>query len=321
MKSGQGSLAHTVPSGELATSGLDSETTSPVFSVVICTYNRAEIVGRAIESVRSQTFTDFELIVVNDGSADHTRSVLDSYVADELRAIHRENGGLSAARNTGIRASSGRFVIFLDDDDWVEPGWLGTLADIIGNDTGVASGACLILDGDHRLHVKRRPAQHPIHEDFVGLFLAGTFAVDRTVLLAVGGYDEQIRVSHQTELMMRVIPELQLRSLRAVATDEVVATIERRPIENRPLSQPIDLLHGALHMIEQHGDALGQNSAELASYHAIAGNSAARLGRSSEARTHFINAWRLEPFRPRRLLQVIITSVPTLSQRMWPVSS
>lgn len=291
---------------------------SPIFSVVICTYNRAEIVGRAIESVRSQTFTDFELIVVNDGSADHTRSVLDDYAAGTLHAIHRENGGLSAARNTGIRSSSGRFVIFLDDDDWVEPDWLGILAGIIQTDTGVASGACLILDGDHRLHVKRRPAPHPIHDDVVGLFLAGTFAVDRDVLLTVGSYDEEIRVSHQTELMMRVIPELQRRSLRAVATDTVVATIERRTAEDRPLSQPVDLLHGALHMIKQHGDSLGQKPAELASYHAIAGNSAARLGKATLARSHFLRAWRLEPFRVRRSLQVLVAAIPPLSRRLWP---
>lgn len=293
-------------------------TSSPLFSVVICTYNRAEIVGRAIESVRAQTLSDFELIVVNDGSADHTRSVLDGYPPGVLRPIHQENGGLSAARNTGIHVSSGRFVIFLDDDDWVGTNWLSTLGALIDSDTGVASGACLILDGNHRLHVKRRPAVHPIHSGVVGLFLAGTFAVDREVLIAVGGYDEEIRVSHQTELMMRVIPELQRRSLRCTSTDDVVATIERRSMEDRPLSQPVDLLHGAQHMIDRHGDALALRPSELASYHAIAGNSAARLGKSGEARAHFLRAWRLEPFRLRRGLHVFVATITPLSRRLWP---
>lgn len=96
---------------------------SPRISVVIPTYNRAQIVARALESVFSQTFPPAEIIVVNDGSKDDTREVLASY-GDRIKAISQENGGLSAARNTGILAASSEWVAFLDDDDEYVPGRL-----------------------------------------------------------------------------------------------------------------------------------------------------------------------------------------------------
>jgi glycosyltransferase involved in cell wall biosynthesis len=92
---------------------------SPV-SVVIPTYNYAHYLREAVDSVLSQTYPAVELIVVNDGSTDNTREILDSY-GDRILAVHQENQGLSAARNTGIRKASHDFVAFLDADDVWEP--------------------------------------------------------------------------------------------------------------------------------------------------------------------------------------------------------
>lgn len=92
---------------------------SPV-SVVIPAYNYAHYLPEAVDSVLSQTHPHVELIVVNDGSTDDTKAVLDSY-GDRLVAVHQENQGLSAARNTGIRTASHDFVAFLDADDIWEP--------------------------------------------------------------------------------------------------------------------------------------------------------------------------------------------------------
>jgi len=98
--------------------------TSPAITVVIPAYNAAWCVDKAIGSVLAQDFDDFELIVINDGSTDDTASVLDAY-GDRIRVVHQPNGGMSRARNSGIRAARGEFLAFLDADDW----WLqGKLA-------------------------------------------------------------------------------------------------------------------------------------------------------------------------------------------------
>jgi len=94
----------------------------PRFSVVIPVYNRARTVLPTLESVRNQTFQDFECIVVDDGSADgeELRAVVERFGDTRFRYIRRENGGASAARNTGIDGATGEYIAFLDsDDDWL----------------------------------------------------------------------------------------------------------------------------------------------------------------------------------------------------------
>jgi len=97
----------------------------PTVTVVTPTYNHAETLPRAIESVLHQTFEDFEYIVVDDASTDNTKLVIESYDDDRIHYVrHEENKGGSAARNTGITKARGRYVAFLDaDDEWL-PGKL-----------------------------------------------------------------------------------------------------------------------------------------------------------------------------------------------------
>lgn len=91
----------------------------PLVSVIIPTFNRARVLGRAIASVMAQTFSDYELIVVDDGSADDTGEVV-SRLGGRARFIRQDNRGVSSARNTGIRASRGDLIAFLDsDDEWL----------------------------------------------------------------------------------------------------------------------------------------------------------------------------------------------------------
>ena len=89
----------------------------PRISVIIPTYNRADLVGHAIQSVLDQTYSDWEIIVVDDGSTDHTRDVVSNYTDHRIRYIYQDNLKLPGARNTGIQASLGKYVAFLDSDD------------------------------------------------------------------------------------------------------------------------------------------------------------------------------------------------------------
>lgn len=92
---------------------------NPLFSVIIPCYNVENYIARTINSVLDQTFNDFEIILVNDGSVDNTGKILDEYLKKDTRikVIHQKNKGVSEARNTGIREAKGEYIYFLDGDD------------------------------------------------------------------------------------------------------------------------------------------------------------------------------------------------------------
>lgn len=101
---------------------------SPMFSVVIPVYDRADTIGRAVESCLGQDFEDYEVVVVDDGSTDGSDRVVRSYADPRLHLLrHAQNRGVNPARNTGVRAAAGDWIVFLDSDDELMPTALRTM--------------------------------------------------------------------------------------------------------------------------------------------------------------------------------------------------
>ena len=100
-------------------------------SIIIPIYKVEDYLRKCVESVLNQDIpsSEYEIILVDDGSPDACPRICDSYAAkyDNIRVIHRENGGLSAARNSGIKAAKGKYIMFVDSDDYIEPNVLGEL--------------------------------------------------------------------------------------------------------------------------------------------------------------------------------------------------
>ena len=94
-----------------------------MISVIVPVYKVEPYLRRCIDSILCQTYRDFELILVDDGSPDNCGAICDEYATKDSRVvvIHQENGGLSAARNAGIDASKGEYLSFVDSDDWIHP--------------------------------------------------------------------------------------------------------------------------------------------------------------------------------------------------------
>lgn len=118
----------------------------PTISVIIPVYNTAIFLPRSIEAVLAQSYSDVEILLINDGSTDHSAEVLDSYARSDSRLTvidHESNKGLSAARNTGLKHAHGEYVYFLDSDDWIDLTYLEQMhaaarmsgSDIINNTT------------------------------------------------------------------------------------------------------------------------------------------------------------------------------------------
>ena len=101
------------PSGAVVTRA------QPIVSIVLPTYNRADVIGRAIASVRAQTLADWELLIVDDGSTDGTPDVV-AGLDDRIHLLRQDNAGTYVARNNGLARARGRYITFLDsDDEWL----------------------------------------------------------------------------------------------------------------------------------------------------------------------------------------------------------
>ncbi len=105
----------------------------PFFSVIIPTHNRAHLISKAIESVLEQTESHWELLIIDDGSTDNTKSVVTSYTDARIRYIYQENAERSAARNHGVAVARGKYICFLDSDDYYLPHHLATFREAIAN--------------------------------------------------------------------------------------------------------------------------------------------------------------------------------------------
>ena len=104
-----------------------------VVSVIIPVYNVEEFIFRTVESVMNQDYKNIEIILVDDGSPDNSAKIIDELAKkdDRITCVHKENGGVSSARNAGLRIASGEYVTFIDGDDWVEPKYISYLLNLV----------------------------------------------------------------------------------------------------------------------------------------------------------------------------------------------
>jgi hypothetical protein len=283
----------------------------PLLTVAIATYQRAAMARAAVERLAEQTFADHEVVVVDDGSTDGTGEALADLVSDRVRYVHQPNAGLCAARNAGLAAARGRYVVFLDDDDPPHPGLLARFAQVIeACDPGMVScGTALVLpDGTlDRVTWPRRVGG--AFGDAPFNHLPGAFAARRDVLVDVGGYLDGLQSHHQAELMLRLLPALEARGLAVVPVYEILMEKAHLPIRARREHQPRQLLDGMEAILAHHEATLAASPDVLSSYHAMAGVAAARCGDRTRARRHLLAAARARP-TPRALGRVALSASP-----------
>lgn len=104
---------------------------TPLISVIVPIYNASETLDRCVQSILEQTYSNFELILVNDGSHDDSGDKCEEYANKDkrVRVFHKSNGGASSARNLGLTQAQGDWITFCDSDDWVYPSWLQNFVD------------------------------------------------------------------------------------------------------------------------------------------------------------------------------------------------
>ena len=191
----------------------------PAVSVVIVTYNKADTVGAAIESVLRQTFSDLEILVVDDGSTDDTARKVAAY-GERVRYIRKMNGGTGSARNRGIQEARSRYVAFLDGDDLWLPRKLERQMEAFGKEPGLIATQCgaYCVDQDLRVFETRRCVSG---KDTLREFLffgnlpafSSTLIARRDVFDRVGGFALDLVILSDWDMACRLAQAGTLRSV------------------------------------------------------------------------------------------------------------
>jgi len=185
----------------------------PLVSVVMATYNRAGYLNRSISSFLNQSFTDAELIVVDDGSDDHTFWIVSMFMKDHnnIRYLRQAHRGVSQTKNTGIKAATGKYIAFLDSDDAYKPGYLESRVRFMeaNPEVDLVEGGEIII-GDPYVKDKNQPDKK-IH--LSECHIGATFFGKSEVFTAVGGFDDTMSYAEDSDFWERAEKNFRVRKI------------------------------------------------------------------------------------------------------------
>jgi glycosyltransferase involved in cell wall biosynthesis len=189
-------------------------TEQPLVSILIPTYNQKQYVGQTVESCLSQTYPRIEVIVVDDGSTDGTGKLLQECYGSQIRYLHQENRGVSAARNTATQAANGEFIQYCDSDDQLLPTKIEQCVNALLQqpDAALVYTHCDYVEEDGITVISRAHPVLPSGDVFCELLTgpAGNFipqctpVIRRQAVLDVGGFNETVRGAEDWDLWLRL---------------------------------------------------------------------------------------------------------------------
>jgi glycosyltransferase involved in cell wall biosynthesis len=297
---------------------------NPVVSIIIPTFNRAKYVAQAVESVFAQTFTNLEVIVIDDGSTDETRERLASFSSSaRFHYVYQANAGRSTARNQGIAKAQGEFLLFLDSDDQLLPNALADLLQLVVRHPSaqMICGQTLFVD-EHFIQFATlsptvkgsMPYPALINERF--FLLPGAFVVRKASLEKIGMFDPQVEPCEDYDFALRA-------ALRCEVACADVAVVQHRMHDSNTPSTAIFL--GGIRVAQKHLHLIN-DADELRP--AVYRGSRARwmlkiadnyygLGKGLTALGYYLHALAISPTQTldRRLSKQILASLVPLTLR------
>jgi len=297
------------------------------------TYNRAAYLGAAVQSAFNQTFSDFELIVVDDGSTDNTAEVIHSFRDPRLRFLQQANRGISGALNSGLAAARGHYIAILNSDDVWLPTLLATLAPVLESaaTVGMAYSRAQAMDSKGQLLPRTAGAPPKYSGDMLKSLLYGDHICTITTLfrhdlvIEAGGWDERLIANEDWDLWLRMA-----RLSRFVFVDEVLAYFRVHPgrITGSVSQHFVRLVADRIRVVDKvYAQAdlplhiMQMRSLAYANVYTDVGLRWLNAGDWREALRYLIHAVQIAPRSRQALLRIIMRIVyqRMLSQQTWGV--
>ncbi|UJH91326.1 glycosyltransferase family 2 protein [Antarcticibacterium sp. 1MA-6-2] len=266
-------------------------------SFIIPTYNRANEVTNAIDSVIAQTDPRWELIVVDDGSTDETSQVIHPYLVDRrINYFFQENLGVSIARNTYAKVAAGKYLIFLDSDDVLFPELINKLYqnDFLNFDL-IFWDVIQVINGKIS---KRKPLNlGKMYNKLYGTFLAGSVCYRKKMFWNFGGYDPLMTFGENYELGLRISQKENLKTkyIKEVFLKYTIDTTTRtsNSFSNR--------LNSHLHQFEKHKEKYKKDPPARATMNYLIGFILEKTDNKTSALEYYRNSWYCTPWNLKAL--------------------
>jgi len=278
----------------------------PKVTVVIPTYNRPDLVPKAIQSVLDQTFQDFEIVVVDDGQKKSAKEAVEAFEDDRIRYFkHTEQKGCSGAKNTGIRAAGGQYIAFLDDDDEYLKNKLSLQVDRlngVGENVGFSFTGTINVYDDHNHTKSTADGVADYHELALRNFsamIASTLMFKKEIFNAVGYLDETFPTHTDIEFLIRVT-----KKFKGVGIDQPLVRMMMKSDHVQMGSNIRNRIKGREMLLSKYRDEFARYPTFLAKHLTLLGIFYRTVGEYKEAGQRFWQACKLQ-FRLRRFLQYI----------------
>jgi glycosyltransferase involved in cell wall biosynthesis len=288
------------------------------FSIIIPSYNRDHSIDKALEGILNQTFADFEIIIVDDGSTDSTAEIVKKYSDSRIFYTYQTNSGVCSARNNGARKATGDYLIFLDSDDTIETNWLedfykvyiNSSADIIYCNVKMIypNGAVKLIDANS-------PYGNLTSNRIKGSDLAGSWMVKKSIFFEVGMYDDNIKFGENNELRLR----FQYEKIQVSIVDKY--NFIYNVSSNGGGKNHLNKLNSILYILDKHKLYYNQNKNSKKLFLQSAAVSAIRIGEVKKANELFARALLENKGDIKLWLQYLVSTNKYLSELKWKSSN
>lgn len=270
-------------------------------SIIIPSFNREKLLKRAIESVLNQTNGNWELIIIDDGSNDGTRKLVNYYLRDSrIVYFYQENKGVSVARNVGINLASCDYIIFLDSDDELYPFLIEKL-----NNINLTKYDLIFWELkkciDNKYSIWKPKKLGPMYNDMVATFLAGSVCYKKEVLKTEGNFDSNMTFGENYELGLRIsaIQNLNVKYIAEPLAQQNLNTNNRESnsLENR--------LSSILYQYKKHEITYKGNLKAKSEINYLIGFLLEESNMKSEALDRYKLSWDSNPLHIKAFLRIL----------------